>query len=56
MAGVRKLHVIDSHTAGEPTRVVVEGGPDLGEGTVAEKRERLARDHDWVRTACVNEP
>ena len=36
--------------------MVVEGGPDLGEGTVAEKRERLARDHDWVRTACVNEP
>lgn len=56
MAGARKLHVIDSHTAGEPTRVVVEGGPDLGEGTVAEKRERLARDHDWVRTTCVNEP
>ena len=46
MDGVRKLHVIDSHTAGEPTRGVVEG----------EKRERLARDHDWVRTACVNEP
>ena len=56
MTGLRKLHVIDSHTAGEPTRVVVEGGPDLGEGSVAEKRERLGREHDWVRTACVNEP
>ncbi len=56
MTGIRKLRVIDSHTAGEPTRVVVEGGPDLGEGPVAEKRERLGREHDWVRTACVNEP
>lgn len=56
MTGIRKLRVIDSHTAGEPTRVVVEGGPDLGEGSVAEKRERLGREHDWVRTACVNEP
>ncbi|MED5417882.1 MAG: proline racemase family protein, partial [Verrucomicrobiota bacterium] len=53
---MRKLRVIDSHTAGEPTRVVVEGGPDLGEGPVSEKRERLGREHDWVRTACVNEP
>ena len=56
MTGIRKLRVIDSHTAGEPTRVVIEGGPDLGEGSVAEKRERLGREHDWVRTACVNEP
>ena len=56
MTGIRKLRVIDSHTAGEPTRVVVEGGPDLGKGPVAEKRERLGREHDWVRTACVNEP
>lgn len=56
MTGIRKLRVIDSHTAGEPTRVVVEGGPDLGEGSVAEKRKRLGEEHDWVRTACVTEP
>jgi 4-hydroxyproline epimerase len=56
MDGVKKLRVIDSHTEGEPTRVVVEGGPDLGDGTVAEKRVRLASEFDWVRTACVNEP
>lgn len=56
MSGVQNLRVIDSHTAGEPTRVVVEGGPDLGEGSVAEKRERLAAQHDWLRSACVNEP
>ena len=56
MSGVQDLRVIDSHTAGEPTRVVVEGGPGLGEGSVAEKRERLATQHDWLRSACVNEP
>ena len=56
MSGVQNLRVIDSHTAGEPTRVVVEGGPNLGEGSVAEKRERLAAQHDWLRSACVNEP
>ena len=56
MSGVQNLRVIDSHTAGEPTRVVVEGGPDLGEGSVAEKRERLAAQHDWLRSACVNVP
>jgi 4-hydroxyproline epimerase len=50
------LRVIDSHTEGEPTRVVVEGGPDLGNGSLAEKKERLAAEHDWLRTACVSEP
>ena len=36
-----QLRVIDSHTGGEPTRVVVAGGPDLGRGSVAEKLEVL---------------
>lgn len=52
----REVHVIDSHTGGEPTRVVVGGGPDLGGGTVAERLERFRRDHDRFRSAVVNEP
>ena len=48
--------VIDSHTAGEPTRCVVSGGPDLGGGTLAERRERFARQHDAWRRALVCEP
>ena len=48
MAGSTKLHVIDSHTAGEPTRVVVSGGPDLGGGSVADQRIRLGKEHDWL--------
>ena len=51
-----KLQVIDSHTAGEPTRVVVGGGPDLGTGTVAERLEKLRDQHDWLRRAVVLEP
>ena len=38
---VRRLSVIDSHTCGEPTRVIVDGVPDLGAGTVAQRRQRL---------------
>jgi 4-hydroxyproline epimerase len=53
---VPRLHVIDSHTEGEPTRVVIEGGPDLGSGTVAEKARRLREDHDWLRSSVCNEP
>ncbi len=48
--------VIDSHTGGEPTRCVVSGGPDLGGGTLAERRERFARQHDAWRRALVCEP
>jgi 4-hydroxyproline epimerase len=48
--------IIDSHTGGEPTRCVVSGGPDLGGGTLAERRERFAREHDAWRRALVCEP
>ena len=53
---VRRVHVVDSHTAGEPTRVVVGGGPDLGSGTLAVRRERFRTQHDDFRRAVVNEP
>jgi 4-hydroxyproline epimerase len=48
--------IIDSHTGGEPTRCVVSGGPDLGGGPLAERRERFRRDHDAWRRALVCEP
>lgn len=50
------VRVIDSHTAGEPTRVVVSGGPDLGDGAMAERRDRFAADHDDFRRAVILEP
>ncbi len=53
---VQRLRVIDSHTEGEPTRVVIEGGPNLGSGTVAEKARRLREEHDWLRSSVCNEP
>lgn len=51
-----RVRVIDSHTGGEPTRVVVSGGPDLGGGSQAERLERLRTQHDSFRSAVVNEP
>jgi 4-hydroxyproline epimerase len=50
------VRVIDSHTEGEPTRVIVEGGPDLGGGSMAERRARFARDFDHCRRFAVSEP
>jgi 4-hydroxyproline epimerase len=52
----RRVRVIDSHTGGEPTRVVVSGGPDLGTGPLPERLERFRREHDGFRSAVVNEP
>ena len=52
----RRLEVIDSHTAGEPTRTVIGGLPDLGSGTLRERQHRLRADHDWVRTSLIDEP
>ncbi len=48
--------MIDSHTAGEPTRVVIGGAPDLGPGTMAERLDRFRASFDWFRSAVVNEP
>lgn len=50
------IRVIDSHTAGEPTRVVMSGGPRLGQGTVADRLRRFAAKHDSFRSAVINEP
>ena len=50
------IKIIDSHTGGEPTRLVVDGFPDLGTGSMAERRARLAAEHDRWRTATVLEP
>ncbi len=51
-----RVRVIDSHTGGEPTRLVVSGGPDLGAGSLAERLERFRSRHDSFRSAVVNEP
>ena len=48
--------VIDSHTGGEPTRLVVSGGPDLGGGSMAQRLQRFRDHHDAWRRALVNEP
>jgi len=53
---MEKLKVIDSHTGGEPTRVIIGGGPDLGSGPLVERRARLQKEFDRYRSAAVNEP
>jgi len=53
---MHKIEIIDSHTGGEPTRVVVAGFPDLGSGPLAERRERFRREFDRWRSAIACEP
>ena len=53
---MQRIWVIDSHTGGEPTRVVVEGGPDLGTGSLSVRAQRFRDQYDHYRSAIVNEP
>ncbi|HEY2785256.1 MAG TPA: proline racemase family protein [Fimbriiglobus sp.] len=53
---MRRILVIDSHTAGEPTRVVLDGGPDLGTGPLAQRAEKFRTEHDHFRRLVANEP
>jgi 4-hydroxyproline epimerase len=52
----RTIRVIDSHTGGEPTRVVISRGPELGTGPLAQRLELFRTEHDRFRCAVVNEP
>ncbi len=53
---MKKIRVIDSHTGGEPTRVVIDGFPDMPQATIADKLDALKRDHDHFRAAVCTEP
>lgn len=50
------IRVVDSHTEGEPTRVVIAGGPDLGHGPLADRLRRFRVDHDAFRRTVILEP
>jgi proline racemase len=52
----KTIKVIDSHTGGEPTRLILEGGPDLGTGPLPERVKRFREQFDQFRTAVVGEP
>ncbi len=53
---MKRISIIDSHTGGEPTRVVIAGGPELGGGSVADQLKMFRERHDRFRAAIVNEP
>ncbi len=53
---MQHIRVIDSHTEGEPTRVVLEGAPELGTGTLAQRAAVLRERFDHFRSAVCNEP
>ena len=53
---MKRLHVIDSHTGGEPTRLILNGFPQLAGQSIADKLENLRSEHDHWRRACLLEP
>jgi len=53
---IERISIVDSHTGGEPTRVVMSGIPDLGRGPLAERAKLFRQRHDRFRAAVVNEP
>jgi 4-hydroxyproline epimerase len=50
------MRVIDSHTEGEPTRLIIHGGPPLGDGPLSQRRALFAREFDHYRRFAINEP
>jgi 4-hydroxyproline epimerase len=56
MSRQKRVRILDSHTEGEPTRVIVEGGPDLGNGPLEDRLEIFRSRHDHFRSAITMEP
>lgn len=56
MSARQCIQAIDSHTAGEPTRLVIAGAPELGTGSLADRLEHFTTHFDHFRSAVVNEP
>ncbi len=54
--GRKRIEIVDSHTEGEATRVVLSGAPDLGGGSAAERLAVFEAQHDAFRATVVNEP
>ena len=52
----RSIHAVDSHTMGEPTRVVVGGVPQIPGKNMPEKKKYLEDHLDYLRTAIMLEP
>ena len=53
---MQRIQVLDSHTGGEPTRIIVRNGPELGNGSLVERLQRFETEFDHIRSATVNEP
>lgn len=53
---MKHIRIIDSHTGGEPTRLVLSGFPYLGDGSMSKRLEVLRSQHDHWRKACILEP
>jgi 4-hydroxyproline epimerase len=51
-----RVRVLDSHTEGEPTRAIIEGGPDLGDGPLADRVEVFRSKYDHFRSGVTCEP
>lgn len=56
LSSYQKIKVIDSHTGGEPTRVVYEGFPQLQGKSLKEKREDFEKRFDELRKTLILEP
>ena len=55
-ATVHRVQIVDSHTEGEPTRVVISGGPELGGGDLPSRLAVFRREWDELRAGIIQEP
>ena len=53
---MKRIPYLDTHTGGEPTRLITSLPFDLGTGSVADKLSTLKKDHDDLRRTVLLEP
>lgn len=56
MKFMKSINAIDTHTVGEPTRIIVNGTPKIIGNTMSEKKDYIAKNMDYIRTSTMLEP
>lgn len=56
MEEINSLKTIDTHTMGEPTRIIIEGLPSIPGNNMMDKKNYLVKHFDYVRTMAMHEP
>ena len=50
------IYAVDTHTEGQPTRIIISGLPKIKGSTMIERKNYLQKNYDFIRKSLLHEP